>query len=130
MGMFDQIRCEYPLPDSQVQDAVFQTKTFDSVLDDYTITRDGRLIHHTVEREVVPEHERPYYGKPEWERPLFQILGSWKSIPTGDVEVPFHGDLIFYTSTGSQKDGNCEFYEYQMRFTEGRVQWVKRLCRE
>ena len=29
MGMFDELRCEYPLPDAAVRDGVFQTKSFD-----------------------------------------------------------------------------------------------------
>ncbi len=66
MGMFDEIRCEYPLPDSIVQDHVFQTKSLERVMDSYAITRDGRLILHEVRYEQVPEEEeRPHYGTPE-----------------------------------------------------------------
>ena len=60
MGMFDEIRCEYPLPDAIVQDETFQTKSFDREMSHYTITADGRLIHHTERWESVPEEERPY----------------------------------------------------------------------
>lgn len=45
MGMFDEVRCEYPLPDAELQDERFQTKSFYGLLENYTITKDGRLIH-------------------------------------------------------------------------------------
>ena len=44
MGMFDEIRCEYPLPYSGYRlppRHIFQTKSLGSGLDDYTITADG-----------------------------------------------------------------------------------------
>jgi hypothetical protein len=44
MGMFDEIKCEYPLPDPEVQDHVFQTKDFENLMERYTITKEGRLI--------------------------------------------------------------------------------------
>ncbi len=82
MGMFDEIRCEYPLPDAAMQDATFQTKSFDRDMTHYTITADGQLIHHTVQWESVPEEERPYYGRPEWDKPFLRVAGSIKTIPT------------------------------------------------
>lgn len=125
MGMYDELRCEYPLPDGIVQDKWFQTKSFDCALDRYTITRDGRLILHQVRYEAVPEEERPYYGTPKWETmPFARMIGSLRSIPVGDIELPFHGDVIFYTSMGDGPDR--ERFEYRARFTEGRLQWLKR----
>ena len=46
MGMFDEIRCEAPLPDGPAPGEVwFQTKSFpDPCMCRYTITRDGQLI--------------------------------------------------------------------------------------
>ena len=125
MGMFDEIRCEYPIPDAEVQDALFQTKDFDCQLHLYTITKEGRLIHHDGHLELVSEEERPYYGKPEWEKPLFKLAGSMRFVPDGDVDTNYHGDVIFYTSAG--KRPNYEWYEYQARFTEGQLQWIKRV---
>lgn len=46
MGMFDTIRCEYLLPDPEHNALDFQTKSLDSCLNVYTITRDGRLLRH------------------------------------------------------------------------------------
>ncbi len=44
MGLFDNIKCEYPLPDPEVQDTTFQTKDLDCCLYYYTLTREGRLV--------------------------------------------------------------------------------------
>lgn len=128
MGMFDELKCEAPLPDDAVQEKTFQTKSLNCVLDRYTITQDGRLILHKVRYEVVPEEERKYYGTPEWdEKPFVRIFGMLRSIPVGDVEIRYHGDITFYTSLGSRKDGDYEWFEYQARFIEGRLQWIRRV---
>ena len=125
MGMFDEIRCDYPLPDREVQAHVFQTKSLDSGLDKYTISRDGRLILHHVRYESVPAEERPYYGTPEWQNtPVAQTFGCMRAVPVGDVEIPRHGDIILYLSLGEGKD--YKRFAYRVRFTEGRGQWIKR----
>ena len=127
MGMFDEIKSEYPLPDSPIQNESFQTKCLDCLMQNYTITADGLLIHHTEKYECVPEEERPYFGKPEWETSFGKLCGSLKSVPTGDVEIAHHGDVFFYTSTGSGETGDYEWFKYQARFTDGRLQWIKRI---
>ena len=125
MGLFDEIRCHYPVPDPEVQDQIFQTKSLDTGLDRYTMTRDGRLILHQVRYESVPEEERPYYGTPEWESsPVARSFGYMRAVPVGDVEIPHHGDIIVYTSI--REGQSHKRFEYRVRFTEGRVQWIKR----
>jgi hypothetical protein len=71
VGMFDTLRFEYPLPDSRHQDLDFQTKDLECLLDNFTITRDGRLIRNV-----------------------------WRAGEgfTSGTEWPFHGDIRFYTS--------------------------------
>jgi hypothetical protein len=66
MGMFDNLRIEAPLPDAELQDRTFQTKSLECCLSDYTITRDGHLVLRQVEWEVTPEEERPFYWN--WRR--------------------------------------------------------------
>jgi hypothetical protein len=83
------ITCEYPLPDPEFQDYVFQTKAFDGLLDRYTITQDGRLILHAVAQEFVPPEERPNYGTPDWNSPWGPWEGAFRPVPAGDVEIPF-----------------------------------------
>ena len=133
MGMFDNIKCEYPLPDCDgVVD--FQTKSFGDgfvggFMDDYTITKNGDLILHKVKWEHVEEKDRPYYGTPEWDNnPIFQMVGSLKTIPVSDDKVEYHGIVNIYTQ---EITGNgSQWLEYNIKFTDGTVSGVERVYRE
>ena len=61
MGLFNYVRCRYPLPDPEAQELVFQTKSMlDLQLATYEVTPDGRLIQ--VEKggfDVVAEACQP-----------------------------------------------------------------------
>jgi len=96
MGLFDTIHCEYPLPDTRHQDLDFQTKDLDCFLAHYTITPDGRLIR------------RARRG------------GIWGDRQDRDVECPMHGDIQMYTSAADKT-----WIEYVVRFTHGRVEWIR-----
>lgn len=105
MSLYDSIRCEYPLPNPAFQDEEFQTKDLERSLGRYTITRDGRLLRHV--RKSSDLFARP--------KRLDTTAG-----PAGMEEVPHHGDLHIYTSTVTG-----ELVEYRVRFTEGRVAWIR-----
>lgn len=128
MGVYDRIRCEYPLPDAAVQDAEFQTKSLHPQMSQYTITADGRLVHHMERWESVPEEERPAYGTPEWDDPLAQNFGAVRTVPMGDVEIPLHGDIRFYASKGERANDTFKWFEYEAHFESGRLQYVKRIA--
>jgi hypothetical protein len=101
MGLYDTLKINYPLPDipkSEIQMLEFQTKSLSSTMDNYTINEKGELILHEVEWEEVPEEERPFYGKPEWEHLLSKFVGSMKSIPIGDKLINYTGIINFYTN--------------------------------
>jgi hypothetical protein len=49
MGLFDTVRCEYPLPDARLQAEEFQAKDRECGLETYTITAEGRLVRHARE---------------------------------------------------------------------------------
>jgi len=100
MGLFDTVRCEVPLPDSRHQDLEFQTKNLDRALLHYTIRRDGTLVRHA--------------GK-----------GGFGIGPERDVEWPIHGDISIYTS---DRSAESEWIEYVVRFTHGRVEWIRPLA--
>lgn len=129
MGLFDEIRCEYPLPGSGYRLApghTFKTKSLGGALDNYTITADGRLILYKVRWERVPEEERPYYGTPEWEEnPRLRVLGSIRTVPVGDEEIPHHGDIYFYDSFAVRDESGLVRIEYKARFTEGRLSRIE-----
>ena len=125
MGLFDHVECKYPLPDTQLvyEGFYFQTKSIgDPYMGYFTITEEGRIIEHKFTYEEVPEEERPYWGKPEWDKPLFKHFGSLKTIPTEDVDINFHGDIIFYTI-----DEDKKWVEYEARFTHGTLEMIKRV---
>jgi hypothetical protein len=135
--MFDNVVCLYPLPHHQ--DALFQSKDLAGValgdrwiagtLDEYEITRDGRLRRHLHEREWV-------------EGPSTVPRGHTESVSTRWEDVPdVHGDVWIYTTAseanepdgpgGAGGDTACErpgqWIEFRMRFTNGRVQDVEDL---
>ena len=100
MGLFDTVYCEYPLPDARHQDLDFQTKNLECALDTYTITQDGRLVRR---------------ARRGWE--TGEVLDR-------DVEWPLHGDIRLYASVKSE---DPSWIEYAVRFTHGRVEWIRPL---
>lgn len=98
--MFDTIRCEAPLIAPRHQSVSFQTKDLDCLLWTYTISRTGHLVRE----------------------PGTGLLGLGKS---RRVVVPMHGDLRMYTSIEA-KSGRRTWIEYRVRFTSGRVEWIRR----
>lgn len=131
MGMFDNVKCEYPLPETNAGMKLdFQTKSFGDdfvggFMDNYIITEDGQLILHKETWEFVEEEDRPYYGKPEWnEFPLVRMAGSMKAIPLGDETIEYHGIVNIYV------DMDGTWYEYDIKFTDGKVANIKRIYGE
>jgi hypothetical protein len=76
MGLYDNLKCEYPLPDKTVQEDTFQTKSFYRALENYLITTDGRLIH---ESRMWGKVEVPFDGE-------FSFHTSKDSHQNGDFE--------------------------------------------
>lgn len=94
MGMFDDVVCEAPLPDGFVSKNGFQTKSFDSLMDTYTITKDGRLL---------------------------RASGWYLRRDEAVVELDdYHGDFYFYTYSDEDK----ELHEYVARFTHGKLERI------
>lgn len=142
MGMYDNIRCHFPLPD--LPDSVgiqFQTKSLDCLLDDYTINSYGRLILHYKEYEPTPKDELPYKDDPS---PIMQMVGSIRTVKGSekDVDVNHHGMLNFYgtINTGELLALNIEtgednihpgpepeWFEYLAKFTDGKLVEVNRI---
>lgn len=107
MSLFDELKVEYPLAEREVQGHLFQTKDLECSMSTYTITKEGRLIHH-------------------------RRFDDWGVARTKDMDVDteYHGDISFGTHTGSYNDGTQVVYEYVARFTEGQLQWIKRYTPE
>ena len=99
MGLFDEVRSEYPLPDPAHQKLLFQTKDLGSLMDRYVITKHGRLVR--------------------------KKNGGLFHKTRRDVVCPIHQDLRIYTSVEVAPEEE-EWVEYIFRFTEGRVTKVRR----
>jgi hypothetical protein len=155
MGMYDNLHIKAPLPDPEYQERTFQTKSLECSLSDYTVTRDGHLVLRQVEWETTPEAERPFYGTEQWERGgLFQLCGMLREASSRYVTLDeFHGDIVFYDTVNApddalfaidfragtisllEADGTATSIEpivvyYKARFTDGRLQWIRRVTRE
>ena len=51
MGMFDYLRCHYPLPVEGANARLYQTKDLDDMMDLYEIRADGTLWHEEYDEE-------------------------------------------------------------------------------
>lgn len=126
MGMFDELFCEYTLPDPEHQDMRFQTKGVFKLMRWLVITKEGRLYWFKTKTVPVPEEERYYYGKPEWDdsdpamRDLYRLAGSTKQVPLTEIDLFHDGDLRFYTARGD------EWIEYIATFEDGQLVSIKR----
>ena len=98
MTYFDRIVCDYPLPDPHDRDREFFTRDFGGFgTERYAITRDGRLIRRArADRSGLA--------------------------PVSDVEWPIHGDLRIFDDDPAMPD---ERVGYAVRFTQGRVEWIR-----
>jgi len=124
MGMFDYVKCDYPLPDPEAQGMSFQSKCFDCEMHEYTITKEGRLIHHDFETEMTPEDELPEENKNAEEGSIFKLWGIMRTKPGSerDVDMNYHGWFNFYEYTSDHK-----WYEYNAKFTDGKIVSVERV---
>lgn len=99
MGMFDYIKCEYPLHslpqrlvDQWEGDVTFQTKdTPDQYMSLYKIDADGKLWYEERETEWVDAVD------PESES-FSDRIGHLKTISTSWKQIDFHGAISFYES--------------------------------
>ena len=99
MGLFDDIHCDYPLPDPAHNELDYQTKDLDCLMERFLITKEGRLVQ---------------IGQAMFEEP-------WDS--TDQVDMNYHGTLLFYTNREypdyTEKMMNYEWIEYLAKFTDG-----------
>jgi len=102
MGLFDEIVCEYPLPDwPEGEEPSFQTKDLDCLLERYRITADGRLLTSRYRRGAEDTESR-------------------------ELHTECHGYLVFYASL--ERNGEREWFEYRAKFTDGRLVDLQRIA--
>ena len=103
MGMYDHIRCLYPLPEPCTE---FQTKDLDSAMDNYEIRADGTLWIETYD---VEDHSDP---KAEG---LMRIAGIMTRVNQAWVPTTHTGEVRFYGGSGSDSEYRAVFFEGKMR---------------
>lgn len=105
MGMFDYIRCDYPLPGNHppnVADIDFQTKdTHAQYLEHYQISAQGQLLHEGVAEDF-----------------------------TGEI-VFYHSNVVAYGPETYTRDGEDAIWlEYRAIFIRGKVTHIQLVCYE
>lgn len=112
MGMYDELTCKYPLPDgyADMQDLEFQTKSFESNLDHYTISADGELWITK--------------GEGKWVQPGSSVLsGHYELEREWDERIEdYHGDVFFYDFR--VKDVPENLVTFRARFKHGKLENV------
>jgi len=110
MGMFDEVRCAYPLPWPEVQDSVWQSKyTPAQFLDQYEIRADGTLWHEAYTQRVEESDDAP--------------AGFWIHRENAKWEqVAFTGELEMHELTDDY------WYSVRWWFVDGKVK--DRVCRK
>ena len=102
MGMFDRVF---------YKGEEYQTKDLENLMDDYTITEDGRLVCDEYHYEDVPKEEQVPDELPD-ELALPQIR---RVIDGKDIDMNYHGYLTFYRSVGKK------WHEFTAKFTDGKL---------
>lgn len=104
MGMYDNVDCEYALPDTDIKTQLvgFQTKSLNRKLDNYKITQDGKLLFDD--------------GKYSEEQNKF--INNWKP-------YIFDCNINFYTF-GPKDSNESGWYEYNAEFRDGSLINIQR----
>jgi hypothetical protein len=119
MGMFDELRCEAPLPRPEMQDRTFQTKDMNCVLEEYTITREGRLVCHPHRLEANPDWvDDPSKG-------IAGLFGMLQRVDLPSYDRNYHGDIYFYDfdkPDAERAPGDYgDLITFRARFTDGQL---------
>ena len=105
MGMFDDLKCKYPLPPDGVIDTqtIYQTKSLACFLDLYEIREDGTLWHEDYDTE---DHSDPDAT------PLRRIAGMLTRVNERWIPVDLTGEVVFY---GRGKEFSAYFVEGNLK---------------
>ena len=103
MGMFDYVRCRYPLPHAECQDLSYQSKdTPEQGMQHYEITLDGNLLHESFEKGAERRQHLRSDEDPKW------------------VRVEYRGELEIHTTLDPPGQAG-RWVSYLLWFRDGRV---------
>lgn len=119
MGMFDDLRCDYPLPADGANALAYQTKdTPAQWCELYVITKDGQLMHE--------EYDEEDQSDPKAEG-LMRLLGSAARVNKRLVPCELTGEICFYTFLDREqtKDGERgAWVEWSSYFVGGKLKEI------
>lgn len=142
MGMFDNLRCEYPLPGLADPTSIeFQTKSLGAFMDDFRITPLGELqvSEYDVEDRSDPSAEgiSRVFGSAtrihtQWAPVNFSgILNFYGDANTGQLFlIPFTSPTKMFTDEGEVDVPKAEWFEYNALVKDGQVLSVERVTDE
>jgi hypothetical protein len=106
MGLYDTVVFEGDLPEGlPPSDDGFQTKSLCRMMDQFTVTKEGRLIHHTA--RYVEDITQP------------DSIHSTVPAEKLDIDMQFHGDIVLTSYQGDS------YADYVLRFTHGTLEWIR-----
>ena len=117
MGMFDYLKCKYPLPDAGDNDLEYQSKdTPAQFLDNYEICADGSLWHlgYDIENRSDPNAEG-----------LARLVGGLSRVNERWEPVSFTGEIRFYCYVG---ENQCT--EFSAYFVNGMLNFLTPIGKE
>lgn len=107
MGLYDTLRCHYPLPVAGANDLEFQSKSTPAQLcDEYEIRADGSLWHREYDQEDRSDPDAKGFAR---------LIGMAARVNERWVPESMTGNLRFYTNN----DGT--WLEFEARVVSGRM---------
>ena len=129
MGMFDSIKCEYPLPlteelskiDVNWSEHVFQTKDLDCALSLYIINKEGLLDNEIIERDYVLYTEEEIKTlKPKPWSVYKEVIEKNRY----NKRTFYHGIVNFYDSIEFSKEEEM-WVEFAAYFVYGKIDKIE-----
>lgn len=118
MGMFDELRCHYPLTVPGANELLYQTKSFDADLDLYEIREDGTLWHQDYD---VEDHSDPNAeGFMRFGGMMTRVRQRWEP-------VTLTGEVRFYSNLPPD---SSDWIEWSASFVDGRLRELHLVSRD
>lgn len=123
MGLFDDIRCDMPLPNPPSPMLQWQTKSLECGMNHYLIKEDGHLVDENIRMEEKPgAPPQPKFLTPE----DFAWRKEWMEQKEGpEIPIDHTGEVRFYSM-----DANKVWWEYVAFFEGGKCFKIVRVSPE
>jgi len=119
MGMYDTLRCTYPLPNAAASEIEFQTKSLDCALDEYEIRADGTLWRQDYDIEDRSNPDLPG---------LLAIAGIATRVNQRWSPTDYTGEVRFWHWSEGKKDGQARSCTFSAYFFEGHLREIHEIA--